>query len=58
MVVLDNILESILLMLIIGRALVQGVSDHDFFVFVATFVTSVKQLVHFFDFVATCVASV
>ena len=31
----------------IRRALAQGVSDHLLFVFIATFVTSVKQLLHF-----------
>ena len=42
----------------IRRALAQGVSDHLFFVFIATFVKSVKQLLHFLDFVATFCASV
>ena len=42
----------------IRRALAQGVSDHELCVFIATFVTSVKQLLHLFDFVATFVASV
>ena len=42
----------------IRRALAQGVSDHLLFVFIATFVTSVKQLVHFLKFVATFCASV
>ena len=37
----------------IRRALAQGVSDHLCFVFIATFVMSVKQLLHFVDFVAT-----
>ena len=32
---------------IIRQALAQGVSDHRFFVFIATFVTCVKQLLHF-----------
>ena len=31
----------------IRRALAQGVSDHLLFVFIATFVMSVKQLLHF-----------
>ena len=35
------------MLILIRRALAQGVSDHRLFVLNATFVTSVKQLVHF-----------
>ena len=42
----------------IRRALAQGVSDHRLFVFIATFVMSVKQLLHLFDVGATICVSV
>ena len=44
--------------LLIRWALAQGVSDHELSVFIATFVMSVKQLLHFLDFVATFLVSV
>ena len=44
--------------IIIRRALAQGVSDHRRFVSIATCVTSVKQLLHLFDFGAICCAPV
>ena len=49
---------ELVLILYIRRALAQGTSDHELSVCVATFVTSVKHLLHLFDFVATILTSV